>query len=86
MSAREKLDDAVDYLIQARAALARMRDDVHGGDEGCGPHCMDYHDAMRAVSRAAECVGLPVRELHREADVLNGNSWKYVGYSPGGGA
>jgi hypothetical protein len=72
MSIMDDANEVVDNLILARAALERMRDDVHHGTDECGPACADYHDAMRAVSHAAEAVGLPVRELVREARILNG--------------
>jgi hypothetical protein len=81
MSIMDNTEQVLDHLVSARAALERMRDDVHGGGDECGPMCRDYHDAMRAVSNAAEAVGLPVTELHRVADTINGNGWKYTGYT-----
>jgi hypothetical protein len=73
MSIMDDVNTAGDWLIIARAALERMREDVHARADECGPGCADYHDAMRGVSQAAEAIGLPVRELVREARVMNGD-------------
>lgn len=64
-------------LVNARAALERMRDDVHGGGDECGSHCADYHDAMRAVSRAAEAVGLGIHDFVWLARDLNRKEYGY---------
>lgn len=68
---------AISELIKARAALERMRDDVHGGDDGCGSHCADYHDAMRAVTWAAEAIGISVQELVWSARHMNRTEYGY---------
>jgi hypothetical protein len=61
---------AIDQLISARAALVRMREDVHAGCE-CADHCVDYHDAMRAVTLAADAIGMSVYELDAAARYVN---------------
>lgn len=80
MSLMDMAEEAVDHLVAARAALHRMREDVHGGGDGCGTHCADYHDAMRSVTRAAEAIGLPVSELNREAIIVNRERYGFVGF------
>jgi hypothetical protein len=82
MSIAAKTDEALDQLIIARAALMRMHADVHGGDDRCGSECADYHDAMRAVSWAAEAIGLPVSELHEIAVVHNRERHGFYGELP----
>ena len=64
-------------LVNARAALDRMRDDVHGGREECGSDCTDYHDAVRAVTFAAEACGMDVQELAYSARYLNRIEYGY---------
>lgn len=74
MSAMDAMDGALDELINARAALMRMRDDVHdfaSGDGECDDRCADYHAAMRGVTRAAEAIGLGVIELDTIARAVN---------------
>lgn len=74
MSAMDAMDGALDELINARAALMRMRDDVHDsplGHRECDDRCADYHAAMRAVTRAAEAIGLGVIELDTIARAVN---------------
>lgn len=83
MSVMDMAEEVVDHLVAARAALHRMREDVHGGGDECGSHCADYHDAMRAVSHAAEAVGLPVSELNREAIIVNRERHGFVEVMPG---
>ena len=73
---------AIDELINARAALMRMREDVHGGGDECASHCADYHDAMRAVSRAAEAIGLSVTELVWAASHVNREEYGYEEVRP----
>ena len=74
MSAMDAIDGALDELINARAALMRMREDVHGAplsQQHCDDRCADYHAAMRAVTRAAEAIGLGVIELDTIARAVN---------------
>lgn len=55
----------VSELIEARAGLLEVWDLVHPDLDAreCGPECEGYHDALRAVTRAAEAVGIPVGEF-----------------------
>jgi len=74
VSAIDEMDGALDELINARAALMRMRDDVHDAplsQHHCDDRCADYHAAMRSVTRAAECIGLGVIELDTIARAIN---------------
>ena len=53
-------------LIVARAALIEVGIEIHSDRPDncdCGPECASYHDALRAVTRAAEAVGIPVGEF-----------------------
>jgi hypothetical protein len=45
------------FLVDARVALTRLDDD--GAMQGVD----DYHDAMRAVTHAANCMGITVQEF-----------------------
>jgi hypothetical protein len=45
------------FLVDARVALTRLDDG--GAMQGVD----DYHDAMRAVTHAAECMGMTVQEF-----------------------
>lgn len=74
MSLMDATDAALDELILARAALVRMRDQVHDfaqGEGECDDRCADYHAAMRAVTRAAEAIGMGVVELDTIARAVN---------------
>ena len=74
MSLMDATDAALDELILARSALVRMRDDVHDfaqGEGECDDRCADYHAAMRAVTRAAEAIGMGVVELDTIARAVN---------------
>ena len=55
----------VSELIEARAALLEVWDLVHPDPDAfeCDGSCDAYHDALRAVTRAAETVGIPVAEF-----------------------
>jgi hypothetical protein len=55
----------VENLIEARAALLEVWDLVHPDPDAhdCDGSCDAYHDALRAVTRAAENVGIPVGEF-----------------------
>jgi len=50
-------DECVQRLVQARVALVRLEDShaLQGVDA--------YHDAMRAVTHAANCMGITVQEF-----------------------
>jgi len=53
-------------LIVARAALIEVGIEIHSDRPDncdCGSECASYHDALRAVTRAAEAVGIPVGEF-----------------------
>jgi len=52
--AREALDDAVAHLVDARVALDNLRA-LNG--------CDHYHDAMRAVTFAAQALGVSTMDL-----------------------
>lgn len=55
----------VSELIEARAALLEVWDLVHDDPDAyeCDGSCDAYHDALRAVTRAATIVGIPVGEF-----------------------
>lgn len=71
-------------LVEARAALVRMRAEAHGGSEECGPLCADYHQAMRSVTRAAECIGMPVITLDELARAHNRREYDFTEELPYG--
>lgn len=72
------MSNVIDELISARAALVRMREVVHFGNDECGPMCADYHDAMRAVTWAAEAIGMTVHELDLAARHHNHSAHGFV--------
>lgn len=65
----EQVRDAIARLVDARASLRRLEDDhaLQGVDE--------YHDAMRAVSYAAEALGLWSVHLDTLARAKYGGRW-----------
>lgn len=65
-SVLDSLSAVARELVVARAALIEVGRDVHSerpDNCDCGPECSSYHDALRAVTRAAEAVGIPVGEF-----------------------